>query len=111
MNTPAYPGNIPPPANSPAPRPPATPAQQKARRRKLAFVACGGLVSVALRLGGYGEEPLECAGGQPDRLGPSAALATEPEPAVPDPPAPESVQVESAGFAAPVVVERPTPPV
>jgi len=111
MNTPAYPGNIPPPANSPAPRPPATPAQQKARRRKLAFVACGALIFVALMFVRYAAEPVEEAGDQPDRLEQSAALATDPQPAVPDPPAPESVQVESAGFAAPVVVERPTPPV
>jgi hypothetical protein len=112
MNIPAYPGSVPPP-NPPASRPPAPPAQRTAaRRRKLVWVGGGALIFAALLFVRYATAPADdAAGDQPDRLEQSAAIAPDPQPVVPEPPSPETVPVESAGFAPSVDVERPTAPV
>ena len=113
MNIPAYPGSVPPP-NPPASRPPAPPAKRTAaRRRKLVWVGGGAVVFAALLFVRYAMAPADdaAAGDQPDRLEQSAALASDPQPIVPEPPSPDAVPVESAGFAAPVVADRPTAPV
>jgi hypothetical protein len=53
----------------------------------------------------------DAAGDQPDRLEQSAAVATDAQPIVPEPPSPEAAPVESAGFAPAVVAEQPPGPV
>src|SRR5262245_19071264 len=106
MNMPAYPGNVTPPATSPASRPPA-PKRRSIRRWTLALTGVVVVMLAALVVVRFAAEPVEDAADEQTERSELAAAASPDSQPGPAASAPAAKPVESAATPAPAVKARP----